>query len=418
MSTERSKPIFPKNFLWGASTASHQVEGGTHNQWSAWELANAHDLAKTAKQRLGWLPTWDQIKDEAKDPDNYVSGRGVDHYRRYKEDFAIVKQLNMNALRFGIEWSRLQPDKDAWNIEAIEHYREYIRELKAQGIEPVLNLWHWTMPLWFAEMGGFEKRDNLRYWDAFVERVGQEYGKDLKYILTINEPNVYATFGYLTGEWVPQKKSPLLFLAVYWNLTRAHRRAYKILKSQHKHLHVGLATQLANIQAKRPHNYIDIAATKWMRYFWNWWFVNRVRRYQDFVGFNYYFTDYYRGFRRVNPKLPVNDLGWYMEPEGLYPIIMRIWSHYKKPILITENGVADARDEYRRWWLEETFVALERAVSEGADIRGYLHWSLLDNFEWKYGWWPKFGLVAVNRKTMKRTIRPSALWFADKIRKL
>src|SRR5262249_55831933 len=155
------------------------------------------------------------------------------------------------------------------------------------------------------------------------------------------------------------------------------------------------------------------------RYFWNWWFVNRVKRYQDFVGFNYYFTDYYRGFGRANPKLPVNDLGWYMEPEGLYPIIMRIWSHYNKPIIVTENGVADAHDQYRQWWLEETIVALERALSEGADVRGYLHWSLLDNFEWKYGWWPKFGLVAVDRAHgMKRTIRPSAKWLAAHIAKL
>jgi beta-glucosidase len=418
MPEDQNKSIFPKNFLWGASTAAHQVEGGTHNQWSSWELAHAQELAKTAKQRLGWIPSWEKIRPAAKDPDNYVSGKGVDHYRRYREDFDIVKRLNMNALRFGIEWSRLQPEKDAWNIEAIEHYREYIHELKARGIEPMLNIWHWTMPTWFDDMGGFEKRENLRYWDIFVERVGREFGKDLKYILTINEPNVFASFGYLTGEWPPQKKSLLTFMKVYWNLTRAHRRAYKILKSQHKHLQIGLATQLANIQAKRPHNYIDIFATRWMRYFWNWWFINRVRRHQDFVGFNYYFTDYYRGFRRVNPKLPVNDLGWYMEPEGLYPIIIRIWSRYKKPIIITENGVADADDQYRRWWLEETLVALERAISEGADVRGYLHWSLLDNFEWKYGWWPKFGLVEVDRKNgMKRTIRPSALWLAEQITK-
>jgi beta-glucosidase len=208
-------------------------------------------------------------------------------------------------------------------------------------------------------------------------------------------------------------------LKVYWNLAQAHKSAYRILKARKKSLQIGLAAQLANIQAKRPHNYIDSTITHIMRYAWNWWFLNRVRRYQDFVGFNYYFTDYYKGFRRVNPASPKNDLGWYMEPEGLYPIIMRLWRRYKKPIIVTENGVADARDEYRQWWLQETMVAMERAIGDGAEIRGYLHWSLLDNFEWKYGWWPKFGLVEVDREHgMKRTIRPSALWWAARLKKI
>jgi beta-glucosidase len=163
-----------------------------------------------------------------------------------------------------------------------------------------------------------------------------------------------------------------------------------------------------------------------MRYFWNWWFLNRIQAYQDFVGFNYYFTDYYQFggykgkknidvFHRENPNFPKNDLGWYMEPEGIYPLIIRVWNHYKKPIIIAENGLADSKDEYRRWWIEETIIAMERAMSEGVQIKGYFHWSLLDNFEWAYGWWPKFGLIAVNRQTMKRTVRPSAVWFSKKI---
>ncbi|MDZ7786209.1 MAG: family 1 glycosylhydrolase, partial [Candidatus Saccharibacteria bacterium] len=160
----------------------------------------------------------------------------------------------------------------------------------------------------------------------------------------------------------------------------------------------------------------DQFSTKYMRVFWNWWFLRRIRRHQDFVGINYYFTDYFKGFmNRENPEVPVSDLGWYMEPEGLYPLMLRTWVRYKKPIYVTENGLADAKDEYRRWWIEETIVAMERALSEGVDLRGYLHWSLLDNFEWKYGWWPQFGLIEVDRKTMKRTVRPSAQWFAGRI---
>ena len=212
---------------------------------------------------------------------------------------------------------------------------------------------------------------------------------------------------------------------VYKNLSTAHKRSYKILKKANPRLQVGIAMQLANIQAKRPHNLLDEIATKTMRYAWNWWFLNRIRKHQDYVGINYYFTDYYefgdyKGikngelFHRANPKVPKNDMGWYMEPEGIYPLLLRTWSHYKKPIIITENGLADSRDEYRRWWIEETIVAMERALSEGVDIRGYLHWSLLDNFEWAHGWWPKFGLVEVDRANgMKRTVRPSAKWWAE-----
>jgi beta-glucosidase len=414
-----SHSIFPKNFLWGASTASHQVEGGTHNQWSVWELAHANEFAKQASKRLGDLQDWERIKPYATNPENYISGRGVEHYKRFREDFDILQKLNLNAFRFGIEWSRLQPSMGAWDAGALQHYHEYIQELKARGIEPVMNLWHWTMPTWFTDLGGFEKTENLDYWEEFVARIADEFTNEVTYIITINEPNVYASFSYYVGEWPPEERSLLTAFRVYRNLAEAHRRAYGILKERNKSFQVGLAAQLANIQAKRPHNYIDSAITQIMRYAWNWWFLNRVRRQQDFVGFNYYFTDYYKGFRRVNPSAPKNDLGWYMEPEGLYPILMRIWRHYKKPIIVTENGVADDRDEYRQWWISETMVAMERAISDGVDIRGYLHWSLLDNFEWKYGWWPKFGLVEVDREHgMKRKIRPSALWWAERLKKI
>ncbi len=412
------KNIFPKNFYWGASTASHQVEGGTINQWSEWELAHASELAKTAEQRLSKdVNDWQAIKAQAEDPNNYVSGRGVDHLNRFKEDFDIAKSLELNSFRFGIEWSRIEPAEGEWDEDAIAHYREYISELKKRNLEPLLNIWHWTMPTWFTARGGFEKRKNLKHWRRFVQRIADEFGSELKYVITLNEPNVYATFGYITGEWVPQKQQPLTFVRVYHNLVVAHRQAYKILKQSNPSIQVGVATQLANMQAKRPHNIFDEFATSWMRYAWNWWFLNRIKRQQDFVGFNYYFTDYYRWFKRVNPKAPLNDLGWYMEPEGLYPLLVRVWAHYKKPIMITENGLADSSDEHRQWWIEETIVAMERAMSEGVEVRGYFHWSLLDNFEWKFGWWPEFGLVHVDRQNgMKRTIRPSARWFAKRIR--
>lgn len=416
---DKQKKLFPEDFLWGASTASHQVEGGTINQWSEWELAHASELAKKAEKRFGHLPIWPEIKREASQPENYVSGEGADHYHRYSEDFDLIKQLNLSSFRFSVEWSRIEPEEGKWDEKAVEHYRQYIKELEKRGIEPVLNIWHWTLPTWFTDKGGFKKRSNLVYFDRFVQKIANEYSEHLKFVITLNEPNVYVSFGYLTGEWPPQEKNPWAGLKTYYNLTVAHKRAYKILKAKKPSLQIGIATQLVNIQAKRPHNIIDEAATKIMRAGWNWWFLKRVRNYQDFVGFNYYFSDYYKFFKRNNPKVPLNDKGWYMEPEGLYPLLLRAWAHFKKPIMVTESGVADSHDQYRQWWIQEQIIAMERAMSEGVEIIGYFHWSLLDNFEWTEGWWPKFGLVEVDRENgMKRIVRPSAKWFADKIKDL
>jgi beta-glucosidase len=413
---DQHKNYFPKNFYWGGSTCSYQVEGGNVNQWSVWELEHASELAKTAEKRLGWVPAWDHVKHKAESPANYICGRGIEHIKRYSEDFSLARELNLNAFRFGIEWSRVEPEEGVWNKKAWDHYKAYVAEMRRSGLEPFLNIWHWTVPVWFAEKGGFTKRSNLKYWDRYVAKICEELDLEhVRHILTINEPNVYASFSYMTGEWVPQHKNPLEFVKVYYNLVRAHRRAYRIIKDKYPNIKIGIAHQMANIQSKRPHNLIDVVTTKWMRYSWNWWFLRRIRRSQDFVGINYYFSDYYKGFWRANPKTPLNDLGWYMEPEGLYPLVLRAWARFKKPIYITENGVADMRDEYRQWWLQETMIALNRALSEGIDVAGYFHWSLLDNFEWKYGWWPEFGLVHVDRKTMKRTIRPSALWWAKEI---
>ena len=408
-----------QSFFWGASTAAHQVEGGNYNQWTRWELGAAASQAKTAKKRLGWLPNYLDIADQVSDPNNYVSGSGVDHYNLYKKDFDILQSLGLNAFRFTIEWSRLEPEEGKWNAAEFAHYKDYIAELKSRGIEPFLNIWHWTVPTWFADKGGFAKRENLRYFEEFVRKISEELLAGIKYVITLNEPNVYIGFGYITGEWPPEEKNKLKGTWAYYNLAVAHRRAYKILKRAKPSIKIGVAQQLANIEPLRPGNILDEIQVKLMRYFWNWWWLNRIKDYQDFIGFNYYFTDYYKGFKRQNPKKPVNDLGWYMNPAGILPLMQKIAYHYPgKPIIITENGLADANDSQRQWWIEETMTAIDTAKSQNIPVIGYLHWSLLDNFEWAYGWWPKFGLVEVDRDdNMKRKIRPSALWWARQIAK-
>lgn len=435
---KRAKQTFPKDFLWGASTSAHQMEGGNHNQWSEWEKANAEKLAASAEKRQHWLPLWNEIKDQAKDSHNYISGAGVEHYQRYEQDFDIAKKLHLNALRFSVEWSRIEPEEGQWNQEAIDHYRKYIAELKKRGLQPVINLWHWTLPVWFAKKGGFAHRTNVKYFTRFAERIAEELIQPCGIVITVNEPNSFIGMGYLQGVWPPQKHDPIAAYQVIYNLALAHRRIYKMLKRLDPSLRVGVSTQCNNNQPKRPGHPIDRLVAGSANYFWNWWFLNRVKRHQDFVGFNYYFTDYFKGLfrknpvrhhhhvhtghrgphrkRRHDPEGPLNDLGWYMEPSGVYHVIMAAAKRYNKPVIITETGVADRHDRYRRWWIEETLDAVSRANAKGANVVGYFHWSLLDNFEWSTGWWPQFGLVEVDRANdMKRTIKNSGEWYDQQI---
>jgi beta-glucosidase len=418
--------MFPKNFMWGASVAAHQVDGGAHDQWTVWELAHASELAKTAKTRLDYLAKlagMNKISNKnlipASKPENYVSASGIEHYKRYEEDFNLLETLNLNAFRFSIDWSRIEPEEGVWDRAAIEHYRDYIKSLKKRNIEPVVTLWHWTVPVWFSEKGEFEKAENIKYFERFVKKIAKEYSDDLRYVITLNEPGVHILLSYILGTRPPQKKNYILAVKVMFNLVTAHKRAYKILKKENITLRVGVAYSISNIQPQDPHSLRHGASAKMAAYIGSWWYLDRIAKSQDFIGLNYYFTDYKNSnpTQIHTPKYPTNDLGWYMEPEGVYDVLMQVWRRYNKPIIVTENGLADSEDKWRKWWLEQTMHSLEKALAEGVDLRGYLHWSLLDNFEWDYGWWPQFGLVHVDRGAgMKRIIRPSAYWYADYIR--
>jgi beta-glucosidase len=358
-------------------------------------------------------------KKQAEDPENYVSGKAIDHFHRYEQDFDVAKKMQLNSFRFSIEWSRLEPELGRWDEAAFRHYQKYIAALKERGIEPVVTLWHYTVPTWFAKRGGFERRDNLPYFERFVERVAESFGDKITYVITMNEPKWYVFQSYMSGEWPPQKTGKMLAYNVYRNLAKVHAQAYATLKKQYPALHVGIAAgPIDNNKPRRPGSAIDALGVRRKNYLESWWFLQRIKRHQDFVGVNYYHTNYCRGLRAKtdNPDVPVSDMGWHLEPEGLYPVLREVWRRYQKPVIVTENGLADVDDELRIWWLEQTMIAMRRALADGVDLRGYLHWSLLNNFEWRHGWWPKFGLIAVDRNNMmKRQLRPSAKWLANYI---
>lgn len=401
---------------WGASTSAHQVEGRNHNQWSVWELAQARELADTAPAKLAhWLPRWADIEAQATDPTNYVSGIGVDHYDCYEEDLDIAKNLNLNAFRFSIEWSRIEPEEGKFNEAEIEHYKSVLRALQKRGIEPFVCLWHWTMPEWFVQRGGFERRENVEYFVRFCEKVMTQLKGQVKYVVTLNEPNVYTGLSYYQGEWPPQLTSRLVAFRVYRNLIKAHKQTYKALKSIDRQLKLGIAQHITHFYSG-DNKLLSKTITKLSDPTWNWWFFDRTKNYHDFIGVNYYQSNRLVGWRTDNPNEKQNDLGWDMQPANIEHVLVEADKRYKLPIIVTENGVADNRDVHRQWWLERTFTGMARAIEQGVRVDGYMHWSLIDNFEWAYGYWPRFGLVEIDRETLSRKVRPSANWYRDFIK--
>ena len=408
---------FPKRFLWGAATAAHQVEGKTHNQWSVWELENAKAKAAQAQYHLQDFPSWDRIKKEAKDPENYVSGKLADHYHRYKEDFDFLEKMHMNAYRFSIEWSRIEPKEGAWNSEAISHYKEYLDELRRRGIEPIVTLMHFTLPVWFAELGGFEYRRNVKFFVRYAEKIMRELGNSVRYVITFNEPDIYAENSYLTQEWPPAKSSKLSYWKVIHNIAHAHNVTAQTLHTLNNRYKVSIAKNSA-FYYPGDDAWLSRVSSEIQQFIKDDYIMRLFVRRSDFIGLNYYFSNRFYGYRIHNPDEKLSDMHWDMHPADIEYVLERLYRKYKKPILITENGVADAQDEYRKWWITETLTAIQSAMKRGVEVKGYLHWSLMDNFEWAAGKWPRFGLVEIDYKTGERTLRPSAAWFGRVIKKL
>lgn len=416
---------FPPNFLWGAATAAHQVEGGNYNDWSEWEKENAQKLANTAKERLmaqtkylGTILGWNKIKTQAKNPQNYLSGLTCDHYHKFKEDFDLAKKLNHNAHRFSVEWSRVEPQKGKFNENEIEHYREVIQALRERQMEPFVTLWHFTLPVWVAHQGGWENPKTIADFTNFVEKIVTVFKNEVKFWITLNEPMVYAGGAFFEGMMPPQKRNILSYLRVLGNLEKAHRATYQAIKKTDPQVQIGIAKNNVYFEAYQNrffNRFLKKLADGW----WNYYFLDRIstagngsRKLLDFIGLNYYFHNRINfGFNK-NENQIISDLGWELYPKGIYHALINLHHRYHLPVYITENGLADARDEKRAWFIRETLKNVQRAISKGVDVRGYFHWSLMDNFEWDKGFWPRFGLIKIDYATQSRQIRQSAWRYA------
>src|SRR5664279_675233 len=344
---------FPKKFLWGAATAAHQVEGNTHNQWTVWELENAKSLATKSGYQFEDLENWPDIKDDAKNPNNYVSGEATDHYNLYLQDFDLIKKMNMNSFRFSVEWSRIEPEEGAWNAEAIGHYKQYVSDLKKRGIEPIVTLFHFTLPVWFTAKGGFEKRSNVKYFTRFTEKIIGELGLDIRFIITLNEPEVYAYESYMVGAWPPNVTSAWKSWRVLNNLAYAHRQAAKVIHGMSRRYKVSVAKHSRYFYAGDDAWLSRLSAAA-MQYVGDDYFLKKVINSCDFLGVNFYGSDRVYGYRIHNPEKQMSDIGWDLSPVDIQHALERLDDKYHMSIIITENGLADNSDTRRQWWISQT----------------------------------------------------------------
>ncbi|MFC1731831.1 glycoside hydrolase family 1 protein [candidate division KSB1 bacterium] len=371
---------FPEGFYWGAATASYQVEGGIDN----------NDWAKAGRE--GKVS---------------VVGESSDHYRRFEEDFDIAKSLGQNAHRFSIEWSRIEPEEGKFNDVEIEHYRSVLKALHERGLEPFITLWHFTLPQWLADYGGADSKEFPKHFARYCEYVVSKLEDDCKYWSTINEPLVFAKNGWIRGVWPPLKKGRVFkFLSISNNLVRAHNEAYKKIKNINKNLEVSIVKD--NIYFHANWNPFSKLLVGFLNWFWNRHFLNNVYRQCDSIGLNYYF---HRQFGE-NRKYTKTDMGWEIYPEGIYHTLVEL-KRYNLPVYVAESGIADAKDTKRAQFIKDHLKQCHMAIEDGVDLRGYMYWSLLDNFEWALGYSKRFGLVEINYETKERTIRQSAYKYKE-----
>ncbi len=411
---------FPQGFHWGAATSAHQVEGGNRgNDWWRFE------------QRPG------AIRGGAR------SGDACRHWERFDEDFARARGYGHTLHRLSLEWSRIEPEHGRHDAAAIAHYHEVFASLGRHGLTPLVTLHHFTNPLWIADAGGWEARSTLDRFDEFTRFCAREFGGEVDWWCTVNEPEVGAFRSYSEGVWPPGHRDDGRALRVMANLLEAHGRAYRILHDEDRAdadgdgraAVVGFAKHLPQFVPDRPWFIPDLVRASVEDRVFNTAVLHaavtgdialsipgvaavsrhvpELDRSLDYLGLNYYTRWRVRTFARVphvaRRGAPLNDLGWEVWPAGLVEAARRA-AGAGVPVIVTEHGLADGADALRPRALVESLLGLGRAIGAGTPVIGYLHWSLMDNFEWSEGFAGRFGLehVDFDDPARARTPRRSA----------
>lgn len=408
---------FPKGFLWGTATAAHQVEGNnTNNNWYKWEQ-DGHTANKSGLASDWWGGRW-------------------------KEDFDRAVETGQNTHRLSVEWSRIQPTPDRWDEEALDRYRTMLQGLRERNIMPMVTLHHFTDPLWLEELGGWETDAVVPLFEKLTRRVVETLKEYCSLWCTINEPNVYALEGYLRKNFPPGKSDLKLGIQVQANMARAHARAYRTIHELQPEARVGYALHFRPQEPARAWSPLDrfmrnvkfaginmafpsAISTGVLRSPLGKIPVPEAKGTQDYFGLNYYSVDTVAFDLRNHTELfsrtffpkgaDLADAGMNSNtPEGFFWAFKWVVKTYPSlPILVTENGIEDSTDRIRPRYLAQHVHAMWRAVNFNWPVKGYFHWSLVDNFEWERGWTQRFGLWALDPKTQQRTKRPSADLYSE-----
>lgn len=422
---------FSKDFLWGAASSAAQIEGAWNEDGkcpSIWDVAGKH------------------IKN------NETFQVACDHYHRYKEDVALMKELGLKSYRFSVSWCRVMPEKGKVNQKGLDFYRNLIRELKEAGIEPLVTLYHWDTPVWVEKEGGWKTPKIIDYYLEYVKAVVEALSGDVKYWMTFNEPQVFIMCAYVMGSFAPFKHRIFTFKKHIKNMLLAHGKAVQLIRRIAKVApQIGIAMAAttyipsdeteANIELARQRSfessvgqgsnslYMDPIvlgkAPKMMKGVLSAEDLKIISAPIDFVGINVY--------QPSNPMFKDSgytcekktSMGWVIDGRCLYWTARHYYERYHLPIMVTENGMANSdavgadgkvHDAKRADFIDEFLTNLKRAADEGIPVIGYQYWSIMDNIEWCAGYTPRFGLIHIDYTTQKRTIKQSGYHYAEIIK--
>lgn len=401
-----------KDLLLGVATAATQIEGGrTDNNW--------HDWHKRGKIRDGASPE-----------------RANNHYILYEDDITLMASMGIQTYRFGIEWSRIEPQQGNFSNEALVHYRREILLMKKSGILPLITLHHFNNPMWFEKKGGFKNPDSPEIFLNFTTKVVEFLGDTVSEYITVNEPNVYASFSYYYGNWPPGEKSFSAARKVMKNLSKAHILTYSMIhrtrsKKGYHDSKVSFANHVRVFEPKCRFNPLhrffrnlvselfQDGITKTMSTGEKSFATGKLKgiptgKYYDFIAVNYYTRSTVSGFGDgVKKKSPVNDLGWEIYPEGIIRCMESLYRKFRAPIYITENGTCDENDIFRSKFI---YDHLRLICESELPVKRYYHWTFIDNFEWAEGETARFGLVYNNFETQERKIKKSGYFYSEIIK--
>jgi beta-glucosidase len=388
MATTSAGRAFPDGFSWGTATAAHQIEGGnTNNDWWAFE----HTLDSGCAES---------------------SGDGCDSWSRWEEDVDLVAALGLDNYRFSVEWSRIEPAEGEVSRAALGHYRRQCEALRERGVDPVVTFHHFTTPSWLAAQGGWENAKTVEQFARFCDVVGRELGDVMARACTINEPNIVATMGWHAGIFPPGKTDKELSYRVGANLVAGHRAAVEAIRQAAPGVPVGLTLSMTDYQLA-PGGEHQLES---IRHHAEDVFLDGTGG-DDFLGVQVYTRMLIgpNGWAGYEPGVPVLDMGYEFYPQSLGNCLRRAadCTAAALPLLVTENGIGTTDDAQRVDYVRQALGGVLDVIAEGIDVRGYTYWSLLDNFEWAFGYRPRFGLVNVDRSTFAREPKASAEWFAS-----